>query len=63
MFNLVKGTHDVILDEARQYSYIEVLLEKCAELYGYKEFRTPTIETTELFLRSVIKNQYTNDHK
>lgn len=70
MFNLVKGTHDVILDEARQYSYIEVLLEKCAELYGYKEFRTPTIETTELFLRSVggssdivRKEMYTFDDK
>lgn len=70
MFNLVKGTHDVILDEARQYSYIEVLLERCAELYGYKEFRTPTIETTELFLRSVgnssdivRKEMYTFDDK
>lgn len=70
MFNLVKGTHDVILDEARQYSYIETLLERCAELYGYKEFRTPTIETTELFLRSVgdssdivRKEMYTFDDK
>ena len=23
MFNLVKGTHDVILDEAQKYTYIE----------------------------------------
>lgn len=53
MFNLVKGTHDVILNDARKYSYIEAVLEKTSELYGYKEFRTPIIETSELFLRSV----------
>lgn len=70
MFNLVKGTHDVILDEARKYSYIEVVLERTAELYGYKEFRTPIIETSELFLRSVgdssdivRKEMYTFDDK
>lgn len=53
MFNLVKGTHDVIIDEARKYSYIETVLSKVAELYNYKEFRTPILETSELFLRSV----------
>ena len=53
MFNLVKGTHDVIIDEARKYSYIETVLTKVAELYNYKEFRTPILETSELFLRSV----------
>lgn len=70
MFNLVKGTHDVILDDARKYSYIEVVLERAAELYGYKEFRTPIIETSELFLRSVgdssdivRKEMYTFDDK
>lgn len=70
MFNLVKGTHDVILKDARKYSYIEVVLERAAELYGYKEFRTPIIETSELFLRSVgdssdivRKEMYTFDDK
>ena len=53
MFNLVKGTHDVIIDEARKYSYIETVLSKVAELYNYEEFRTPILETSELFLRSV----------
>lgn len=53
MFNLVKGTHDVILDEAQQYSYIETLLERVAEMYGYSEFRTPVLEHTDLFIRSV----------
>lgn len=53
MFNVLKGTHDVILDEARQYSYVEELLTKVASLYNYKEFRTPIIESSDLFLRSV----------
>lgn len=53
MFNVLKGTHDVILDEARQYSYVEELLTKVASLYNYKEFRTPIIESNDLFLRSV----------
>ena len=53
MFNLVKGTHDVILDEAQQYSYIETLLARVAEMYGYSEFRTPVLEYTDLFVRSV----------
>ena len=53
MFNLVKGTHDVILDEAQKYTYIENVLQNTAQLFGYKEFRTPIMETSELFLRSV----------
>lgn len=70
MFNLVKGTHDVILDEARQYSYIESVLSRVAEIYSYQEFRTPILETTELFTRNVggstdivRKEMYTFDDK
>lgn len=53
MFTVVKGTHDVILDEARKYSYVEEVLTKVATLYNYKEFRTPIIENSDLFHRSV----------
>ncbi len=53
MFNLVKGTHDVILTEADKYSYIEQTLIQVAEFFNYKEFRTPIIEQSELFQRSV----------
>src|SRR5574344_1055606 len=52
MFNIVKGTHDVILKEASKYTYVENLLSKIAESYDYKEFRTPIMEYSELFLRS-----------
>jgi len=53
MYSLVKGTHDVVLNEASQFTYVEQLLSKVAEQYGYHEFSTPIIEYTELFLRSV----------
>lgn len=53
MFSVVKGTHDVILEEATKYSYVEEVLTKIAALYNYKEFRTPIIESNELFNRSV----------
>ena len=53
MFNLVKGTHDVIQNEAEKYSYVENLLMQVATLYDYKEFRTPILESSELFTRSV----------
>ena len=49
----VKGTHDVILDEASVYSYIEGVLRNVADRYNFKEFRIPVIESTSLFTRSV----------
>ena len=53
MFNVVKGTHDVIKEEAEKYSYIEEVLINVALNCGYSEFRTPIIENSELFTRSV----------
>lgn len=68
--NPVKGTHDIIADEANQYHEIENRCRYFAELYGYKEIRTPIIEHTPLFLRSVgessdivNKEMYTFDDK
>ena len=53
MFNLVKGTHDIILNEADKYTYVEQTLVQFAEFYNFKEFRTPIIESSDLFQRSV----------
>ncbi len=50
--SLPKGTHDVILDDAKQYDYVETVLKNVAEIYGYNEMRTPIFEHTELFQRS-----------
>lgn len=51
--NPVKGTHDIIADEANLYTMIEGAAMGIVGLYGYKEIRTPIIEHTPLFLRSV----------
>ena len=52
-FQVLKGTHDVILDEAFSYSAIESLLKAFAQSYSFEEFRIPVIEKSELFTRSV----------
>ncbi|MFA5421294.1 MAG: histidine--tRNA ligase [Bacilli bacterium] len=49
----VKGTHDILGSETLLYQRIEDSLAKIAHTYGYLEYRTPIIEHTELFSRSV----------
>ncbi len=49
----VKGTHDILGTETLLYQRIEDALAKIAHTYGYLEYRTPIIEHTELFSRSV----------
>lgn len=51
--NPVKGTHDIIANEANLYSMIEHTAMMVASSFGYQEIRTPIIEHTPLFLRSV----------
>lgn len=51
--NPVKGTHDIVASEADKYHEIENRCRFFAELFAYKEIRTPIIEHTPLFLRSV----------
>ena len=51
--NNVKGTHDVIGDEANGYAYIENLLKQIAELFAYNEVRPPVLEHSEVFVRGV----------
>ena len=66
----VKGTHDVIAEEASAYSMVEGLMKSIAELYAYKEVRPPVLEYTEVFARGVgegsdivRKEMYTFDDK
>ena len=51
--NIVKGVHDILKDEALDYSAIENLLKQVATLFGYLEVRPPVIEHSELFVRGV----------
>ena len=51
--NNVKGTRDIIGEEANAFYYIENLLKQICELFAYNEVRPPVLEHTELFVRGV----------
>lgn len=68
--NPVKGTHDIIAREADEYRQLERVAYDLSRCYNYEEIRTPIIEHTPLFLRSVgessdivTKEMYTFDDK
>lgn len=48
-----KGTHDLINDEGRAFSYIIGVCEDIATIYGYNPLQTPIFEANELFSRGV----------
>lgn len=49
----VKGTHDIIGQEAEAYSAVENLMKSIANLFAYHEVRIPTLEHSEVFVRGV----------
>lgn len=49
----VKGTHDIIAEEANAYTSVESLMKTVAELYAYHEVRPPVLEHSEVFIRGV----------
>jgi len=52
-YQAVKGMADIFGDEARRYSVLESLARVLGSRYGYEEIRTPLVEQTELFVRSI----------
>ncbi|MHB8079029.1 MAG: histidine--tRNA ligase [Candidatus Krumholzibacteriia bacterium] len=52
-YRRLKGTRDVLLEEAEQWRWCEERWRETLERYGYGEIRTPIMEPTELFTRSV----------
>ena len=49
----VKGTHDVIGNEAESYAYVEGVMSEIASLFAFKPVRPPVLEYSELFVRGV----------
>ncbi len=49
----IKGFADLNADESRLYTYLEQAARETFALYGFNEFRTPLMEFTELFSRSI----------
>ncbi len=52
-YTRIKGTVDIYGDEMDYWLAIENATRQVANLFGYSEIRTPIIEPTELFVRSV----------
>src|SRR3972149_8683612 len=49
----VKGMNDVLPDEMPRWQRIETAFRDLAGRYGYGEVRTPLVEPTALFVRSI----------
>ncbi|MEO8054703.1 MAG: histidine--tRNA ligase [Acidobacteriota bacterium] len=49
----MKGTRDLLPPETRVWNRVEAVAREVFGLYGYDEIRTPVLESTELFVRSV----------
>ena len=53
MINKPRGTEDVLPEQVGIWQYVEEVARNTANLYGYREIRTPVFENTELFQRGV----------
>ncbi len=51
--NGIKGTEDILPGESYRWQFVEDIMRKQAQSYGFREIRTPVFEHTELFQRSV----------
>jgi histidyl-tRNA synthetase len=49
----VKGMNDVLPDEMGRWQRVETLYARTMSLYGYREVRTPYVESTSLFARAI----------
>jgi histidyl-tRNA synthetase len=52
-YKAVRGTRDILPDEACRWRFVEATAHRIFSRYGFREIRTPLLETTELFSRSV----------
>lgn len=51
--NAPRGTQDILPTQTGRWQHLENTLRHTAQLYGFREMRTPVFEHTELFSRSV----------
>src|SRR3990167_1415617 len=49
----IKGMNDILPTEAYHWLWLEEMLRKWLASYGYENIRTPIIEDTRLFIRSI----------
>lgn len=53
MINSLKGTRDIFSPEIEIWQYLEEISRNLFKIYSYQEIRTPIIEQTSLFSRSI----------
>ena len=51
----IKGTKDILYPEVLRWQALEKTCHRLFSIYGYREIRTPIIEHTPLFVRSIGK--------
>ncbi|MEE3152960.1 MAG: histidine--tRNA ligase [Candidatus Neomarinimicrobiota bacterium] len=49
----IKGTHDILPENSKNWPRLEKIIHNNASLYGYEEIRTPIIEEAGLFNRGI----------
>ena len=52
-FRAVKGMNDILPDAVGRWHRLEAAFRRVVESYGFGELRTPVVEPTELFVRSI----------
>jgi histidyl-tRNA synthetase len=52
-FRSIKGTKDILPDEAAAWQHVEATVRRVMHAFNYKEIRTPIFEQTSLFARSI----------
>jgi histidyl-tRNA synthetase len=50
---LIRGFNDILPDQIKRWHYLEERARTIFELYGFSEIRTPVVEFTEIFARSL----------
>ena len=66
----IRGMHDILPDQSASWLHLENTIRELFTQYGYRELRTPVLESTDLFCRSigevtdiVEKEMYTFDDR
>ena len=49
----IRGMKDILPEEMHYWHFIEENFQKLVSRYGYQEIRTPIVESTSLFIRSI----------
>lgn len=52
-FRTIKGTHDILPEEAKKWQWLEDIVRQTFESWGFEEIRTPILEEAGLFEKSL----------